>query len=97
MRGFFHCNIAFLLPLDADKRDIEPRWRLGNPSKGVFSDRGHEGGCRLCAVSVTIEPEPSDSEREAILALLGPAAEPRPGEWAEAALLEGVENGEPDP
>ena len=48
-------------------------------------------------MSVTIEPEPSDSEREAILALLGSAAEPRPGEWAEAALLEGVENGEPNP
>ena len=59
---------------------------------------GHNGGCRLCAVSVTIEPEPSDSEREAILALLGAAAaEPSPGEWAEAGLLEGVENGELDP
>jgi hypothetical protein len=49
-------------------------------------------------VSVTIEPEPSDSEREAILALLGAeGAEPSPGEWAEAGLLEGVENGGLDP
>ena len=67
------------------------------PRRGYSRDRGHKGGCRLYAVSVTIEPEPSDSEREAILALLGAAAEPRPGEWAETALLEGVENDELDP
>jgi hypothetical protein len=48
-------------------------------------------------VSATIEPEPSKDEREAILAALGEAAEAGPGEWAEAALLEGVESGEPDP
>ena len=48
-------------------------------------------------MSATIEPEPSDAEREAILAALGDAAEPRLGEWAEAALVEGVENDEPDP
>ena len=48
-------------------------------------------------MSATIEPEPSDAEREAILAALGDDREPAPGAWAEAALLEGVENGEPDP
>jgi hypothetical protein len=48
-------------------------------------------------VSATIEPEPSDSEREAILALLGAAAEPSLGEWEQAALLEGVEDDELDP
>ena len=48
-------------------------------------------------MSATIEPEPSDAEREAILAALGGDAEPSPGGWAETALLEGVESGEPDP
>ena len=47
-------------------------------------------------MSATIEPEPSEEEREAILgALAGPAAAD-PG-WANAALLEGVEDGELDP
>ena len=45
----------------------------------------------------TIEPEPSAAEREAILAAIGGTAEANPGEWAEAALLEGVESAEPDP
>ena len=45
----------------------------------------------------TIVPEPSDAEREAILAALGRPPEVNRGEWAEAALLEGVESGEPDP
>jgi len=48
-------------------------------------------------VSATIEPEPSEAEREAIVAAIGGIAEASPGEWAEAALLEGVESGEPDP
>jgi hypothetical protein len=48
-------------------------------------------------VIATIEPEPSEEEREAILAALGAVAEASPGEWAEAALLEGVESAEPDP
>ena len=45
---------------------------------------------------VPIEPDPTDEEREAIVAALArPAvADPR---WAEAALLEGVEDGELDP
>jgi hypothetical protein len=47
-------------------------------------------------VRATIDPEPSEAEREAILAALEPAAEAGFGEWAEAALLEAVE-GEPDP
>ena len=44
----------------------------------------------------TIEPEPSDEEREAILAALGGAHEDDAG-WSAAALLEGVEDGESDP
>ena len=44
----------------------------------------------------TIEPEPSDAEREAILAALARPAE-LDGEWAQAALVEGVEDGELDP
>jgi hypothetical protein len=48
-------------------------------------------------VSATIEPEPSDAEREAILAVLGASVKPRLGDWAETALLEGVENDELDP
>ncbi len=47
----------------------------------------------------TIEPEPSKEEREAILAALagpaGPAATLQ--SWAEAALIEGVDDGELDP
>jgi hypothetical protein len=48
------------------------------------------------AVSTTIEPEPTNDEREAILAALAGAAEADQG-WAAAALLEGVDEGEPDP
>jgi len=47
-------------------------------------------------MSATIEPEPSEAEREAILAALAGAAEADQG-WAAAALLEGVDEGEPDP
>ena len=46
-------------------------------------------------MAATIEPEPTDSEREAILAALAEA----PGAaswWAEAALREGVEDGDED-
>ena len=44
----------------------------------------------------TIEPEPSEDEREAILAALAepPAAD---AGWAAAALREGVEDDELDP
>jgi len=48
-------------------------------------------------MSVTIEPEPSEAERKAILAALGRVGEPALGVWTETALLEGVETGEPDP
>lgn len=48
-------------------------------------------------MSATIEPEPTDAEREAILTAIAAPAERCPGEWAEAALSEGVEAGEPDP
>jgi hypothetical protein len=48
-------------------------------------------------VPATIEPEPTEDEREAILAALGAPADGFAGEWAEAALLEGVEGDRPDP
>jgi hypothetical protein len=48
-------------------------------------------------MSMTIEPEPSDAEREAILAALARPDSAVVDEWAEAALLEGVESNEPDP
>ena len=44
-----------------------------------------------------IEPEPSAAEREAILAALAATGDAPLGEWAETALLEGVEASEPDP
>jgi hypothetical protein len=47
-------------------------------------------------MSATIEPEPSEAEREAILAALARPAE-QDGEWARASLLEGVEDGGLDP
>ena len=48
-------------------------------------------------MSEQIEPEPSETEREAILKALEGPDEPVRGEWAEAALLEGVEGGDTDP
>jgi hypothetical protein len=52
-------------------------------------------------MSAMIAPEPSAAEREAILAALGASGETVLGEWAEAALAEGVAAGvdsdEPDP
>ena len=55
-------------------------------------------GARLgCpAMPPTIEPEPSEDEREAILAALAAAPKTDSG-WAAAALLEGVEGDELDP
>jgi hypothetical protein len=47
-------------------------------------------------VAATIEPEPSEAEREAILAALARPVE-QDSRWAETALLEGVEGVEPDP
>ena len=47
-------------------------------------------------MAATIEPEPTEEEREAILAALaGPLR--RSDGWASAALAEGVEDGELDP
>jgi len=47
-------------------------------------------------VPAVIEPEPTEEEREAILAALaGPVAGDQG--WVSAALLEGVEDGELDP
>ena len=48
-------------------------------------------------MSATIEPAPSDAERKAILASLERADDAGLGEWAQAALVEGVEGGEHDP
>ena len=45
----------------------------------------------------TIQPEPSDSERAAILAALADADDERTGPWAEAALNEGLEDTELEP
>jgi hypothetical protein len=47
-------------------------------------------------VSARIEPEPSEEERDAILAALDRPV-PVDSGWAAAALLEGVEDGELDP
>jgi hypothetical protein len=44
----------------------------------------------------TIEPEPTEDEREAILAALAAAPGDDAG-WSAAALLEGVEGDELDP
>jgi hypothetical protein len=46
--------------------------------------------------SASIDPAPTEEERDAILAALVRAAGEDDG-WAAAALLEGVEDGEPDP
>jgi len=48
-------------------------------------------------MNATIEPEPSEAEREAILAAVRTPVEQAVSGWVEAALLEGVESGEPDP
>jgi hypothetical protein len=48
-------------------------------------------------VSATIDPEPPESEREAILAALGAAAGDAPAGWPDAALAEGVDADELEP
>lgn len=55
------------------------------------------GSCTLGRVSVEIVPEPSDSEREAILAALADQGGEPPCGWAQAALAEAVETDEPEP
>ncbi len=47
-------------------------------------------------MSARIEPEPTEEERDAILAALDGPVSADSG-WAAAALLEGVEDGELDP
>jgi hypothetical protein len=47
-------------------------------------------------MSATIEPEPTEEDREAILAALAGSAAADDG-WGAAALVEGVEDGEVDP
>ena len=46
---------------------------------------------------VAIVPEPSEPEREAILAALAAPEEYRAEGWAETALAEGVEEPDPEP
>jgi hypothetical protein len=48
-------------------------------------------------VSVTIDPEPPEQEREAIVAALRSGVGDGLGGWARAALEEGVEAAELDP
>jgi hypothetical protein len=47
-------------------------------------------------VSVTIDPEPPEQDRKAILAALA-GEEDELGGWSQAALAEGVEDAELDP
>jgi hypothetical protein len=47
-------------------------------------------------VPVTIDPEPSEQEREAIVAALA-GGEVDIGGWSQAALVDGVEEAELDP
>ena len=47
-------------------------------------------------MSVTIEPEPPEQDREAIVAALA-GEEDELGGWSQAALAEGVEDVELDP
>jgi hypothetical protein len=47
-------------------------------------------------VTARIEPEPPEAEREAILAALAGTVEAE-SEWADAALLEGVDASDPEP
>ena len=47
--------------------------------------------------SATIDPDPPEGVREAILAALAPPVAAGHEGWAAAALLEGVEDGELDP
>ena len=46
---------------------------------------------------VTIEPEPPEQEREAIIAALAVGDGDDLGGWSQAALAEGVEEAELDP
>ena len=67
------------------------------PRKGdLVSDVTSGASLGYGAVRPTIEPEPNEDEREAILAALAeaPAGDAR---WAAAALREGVEDDELDP
>jgi hypothetical protein len=45
---------------------------------------------------VAIEPEPSEHEREAIVAAIAVGQHATPGAWEQTTLIEGVED-EPDP
>ncbi len=48
-------------------------------------------------MSLAIEPEPSEHEREAIVAALAAVEEAGIGGWSQAALAEAVEEAELDP
>lgn len=92
-RAFFHCSNA------SSYRGA----RQGDLGRSLLSPNPSEGGFRVvgCPKQVavvsrrmlgTIEPEPSEAEREAIFAALASAAEPALGEWTQMALLEGAES-----
>lgn len=67
------------------------------PRRGDSRERRHKQAVRLEVMSATIEPEPSEAERKAILAALERADEAVLGEWAKTALLKGVESSEISP
>ena len=48
-------------------------------------------------MSLTIEPEPPDQEREAIVAAIARGEGDDLGSWSQAALVEGVEEADLDP
>jgi hypothetical protein len=49
------------------------------------------GDCRLLVMRVTIDPEPSEPEREAIVVAIAAGGIDNLGAWESAALAEGVE------
>jgi hypothetical protein len=52
---------------------------------------------RLRSVPLTIEPEPPEEEREAIVVALAVGEGNDLGGWSQAALAEGVEEADSDP
>ena len=100
--AFFHCNIAFLL-----HRIIGRQNRLGIlnlllteviPRRGDSREASDKAAWRgFRSVPVTIEPEPPEDEREAIVAALAEGQEAGLGAWELAALADGIEEDELDP
>ena len=62
------------------------------PRKGDFScSEGESRDCRLPVMPVTIDPEPSEPEREAIVVAIAAGLVGDLGAWESAALAEGVD------